>query len=296
MGQARSRRLTTIAGLTLVVVGALPAAGAPVRSAATRDAILIAVGDLGDCESAGDEATARLVDRLPGTVATLGDNAYPDGQPGEFTRCYGPSWGRHKERTRPSPGNHDYHTARAAGYFGYFGRAAGPAGRGYYSYRLGRWHVVSLNSEISTEAGSPQERWLRAELRRNRALCTLAYWHKPQFAGADHELDGDFRALWQALYADRAEVVLNGHEHNYQRFAPMEPSGAVDTARGIREFVVGTGGRGHETFRTPAANTRVSNTDTYGVLRLTLRARSYEWRFVPEAGKTFTDRGSGRCR
>ncbi len=282
-----------LAGALAVVVAE---GGRATSSAKPIARTVLAVGDIASCESGGDEITARLVERMPGTVLTLGDNAYTDGKPEEFAGCYTPSWGRHKGRTRPSPGNHDYNTPGAAGYFGYFGRLAGPSGRGYYSFDLGAWHLVSLNSEIETAAGSPQERWLRADLSRSRLKCTLAYWHKPQFAAADHPLAGDFRALWQALYADRAELVLNGHEHNYQRFAPQTPAGRLDTRRGIRQIIVGTGGRSHETFRTAAANTRSSNTDTYGVLRLTLRARSYAWRFVAEPGKTFSDSGSGACR
>lgn len=257
---------------------------------------VIAVGDIASCYSPGDEATARLVDRIPGTVVTLGDNVYIDGKPEEFAQCYEPSWGRHKRRTRPSPGNHEYHTPGAAGYFAYFGSRAGPAGRGYYSFDLGPWHLVSLNSEIATDTASEQVRWLRADLRSSRKLCTLAYWHKPRFAAAPHPLNWDVRGLWEALYAARADIVLAGHEHNYQRLRPLDEEGRLDSRRGIREFVVGTGGAGHELFEAPIAHTASYNVRTYGVLRLTLRAGGYTWRFVPEARKTFTDTGSARCR
>jgi hypothetical protein len=262
-------------------------------------ATLVAAGDVASCDSSGDEATARLVDRIPGAVAALGDTAYPDGSTSDFDRCYAPSWGRFKDRTRPAPGNHEYQTRGAAGYFRYFGAAAGDPRRGYYSYDLGSWHIVVLNSNCWVAGcgrGSGQERWLRADLRASPRRCTLAYWHHPLFtSGANHGPETTVRPLFQALYDHGAEVVLAGHNHNYERFAPQDPAGHSDPARGIRSFVVGTGGASHYQFGAVAANSEVRSADTFGVLRLTLGDGRYDWRFVPVAGRSFTDRGSGTC-
>jgi hypothetical protein len=259
-------------------------------------AVLLAAGDIASCSWSSDEATATLLDGLTGTVATLGDNAYPSGTSSEFTNCYDPTWGRHKARTRPSPGNHEYNTPGATGYYGYFGTTAGPSGRGYYSYNLGDWHIISLNSNVPMSAGSAQEQWLRADLAASTKRCTLAYWHHPRFSsGTTH---GNFSAaqpVWQALYDFNADVVLSGHEHNYERFAPQTPTGAADAARGIREFVVGTGGANHYTGHNAIPNSEVFNGSTYGVLKLTLSATSYSWQFVPVAGQSFTDSGTASC-
>ena len=263
--------------------------------------VMVGAGDIASCSSSGDEATANLLDGIDGTVFNLGDNVYDNGTAAEFTNCYNPTWGRHKARTKPSPGNHEYGTAGAAGYFGYFGTAAGDPSKGYYSYNLGDWHVVVLNSNLSCAVvscapGSPQEQWLRADLAANTKLCTLAYWHHPRFnSGAEHGNDLDVSPLWDALYQYNADVILNGHEHIYERFAPQNPRGGADNARGIREFIVGTGGRSHYTFGTIQPNSEVRNSNSYGVLKLTLSASGYSWQFVPVAGATFTDSGSGSC-
>ncbi len=233
--------------LALVVALSVVLAAPPLLAAGGRAAVLLAAGDISSCRSSGDEATAKLLDGLTGTVATLGDNAYQSGTAQEFADCYGPTWGRHKARTRPSPGNHDYGTAGAAGYFGYFGAAAGDPAKGYYSYDLGAWHVVALNSQCAEtgsgcEAGSAQERWLRADLKAHPARCTLAYWHHAPFSsGATHGGDPATRALWRALYDHGADIVLAGHEHNYERFAPVD--GNRDRARGIRLFAAGSSSR-----------------------------------------------------
>ena len=260
--------------------------------------IFVGVGDIADCSSGDDEATADLLDNIPGTVFTAGDNAYPDGTDTDFSQCYEPSWGRHKARTRPSPGNHDYHTSGAAPYYGYYGSNAGPAGVGYYSYDLGDWHIISLNSNISMTAGSPQEAWLRSDLAASSKQCTLAYWHHPRFSSGSHGSSTSSQPLWQALYDAGADVVVVGHDHNYQRFAPMTPTGALDAARGIREFVAGMGGKSHYTFSTPIANTEAYNTTVSGVLKLTLSgngSNTYAWEFVPVAGQTYTDSGTDWC-
>jgi len=189
--------------------------------------------------------TAALLDNIPGTVFTAGDNAYPNGSSSDYSQCYNPSWGRHKARTRPSPGNHDHNTSGAAGYFGYFGAQAGPSGLGYYSYDLGAWHIISLDSNIDMSAGSAQETWLRADLAASTKRCAIAYWHHPRFSsGTNHGSEPATQPLWQALYDFGAEIVISGHDHEYERFAPQTPNGSADPARGIREFVVGTGGAG----------------------------------------------------
>jgi acid phosphatase type 7 len=291
------------ASLLLVAAGFVAAAGGRSNSspaAAETPAILVGAGDIADCSNlAGAEATARLLDQIPGTVFAAGDLAYPDGTQENFT-CYDKTWGRAKSRTRPAPGNHEFHSTGATYYFNYFGAAAGDPKDGYYSYELGPWHIVVLNSECQhvggCEAGSRQEKWLRTDLAAHPAACTLAYWHKPLFSsGGTHGNDLDMKAFWQALYEAHADVVLNGHDHDYERFGPQTPDAVADSAHGIREFVVGTGGKSHRPFGVAKPNSEVRNADTYGVLKLTLKPKSYDWQFIPEAGKSFTDSGSGVC-
>ena len=255
--------------------------------------VLVGAGDIADCDA---QPTAALLDNIPGTVFTAGDNAYPDGTAADYASCYDPSWGRHKARTRPAPGNHDYNTSGATGYYAYFGALAGPAGRGYYSYDLGAWHIVSLNSNVSMSAGSAQETWLRADLAASTKTCTIAYWHHPRFSsGSNHGSSTQSAGVWQALYDAGAEIVISGHDHEYERFAPQTPSAAADPARGIREFIVGTGGAGLYSFATPLPNSEVRDDTSFGVLKLTLSDGSYTWEFIPIAGDSFTDSGSGTC-
>jgi len=275
---------------------------APATAAATADdPVLVGAGDIADCaDLSGAEATAKLLDNIPGTIFTVGDNVYPDGTVQEFHDCYGPTWGRHKWRTRPSPGNHDFHFGSGAPYFDYFGAAAGDPKTGAYSYDLGAWHIVVLNSECwpagGCGPGSPQEKWLRQDLQAHPAACTLAYWHKPLFSsGGSHGNDSATHAFWLDLYAAHAALVLNGHDHDYERFAPQDPSGKPDPERGIREFVVGTGGKSHRPFIIPVPQSEVRNADAFGVLKLTLHPNSYDWEFIPEAGSDFHDSGSGVC-
>jgi acid phosphatase type 7 len=263
-------------------------------------AVLLAAGDIASCDSNGDEATADLLDRFEGTVITLGDHAYESGSRAEFRRCYDPSWGRHKERTRPAPGNHEYKTNRASGYFKYFGSAAGDPDKGYYSYDLGDWHIVALNSNCAEVGGcderSPQLRWLRADLKASNAVCTLAYWHHPLFtSGTNHGDITEVRPLWEALYKHGAEIELSAHEHNYERFAPQDPTGDADPSRGIRQFIVGTGGASFYEFGSPDANSEVRITGMAGILKLNLRAGGYTWRFVAVGSKARRDRGAGDC-
>ena len=277
-----------------------PLADLPAPAEAPAEpAVLVGAGDIAACASPGSEATAALLDGIPGTVFTTGDNAYGDGTAVEFAHCYEPTWGRHRARTRPSPGNHDYGTARAAGYHDYFGAAAGEPDRAYYSYDLGAWHVIALNSNCAQvggcHAGSPQEQWLRADLAANWTACTVAYWHHPRFSSGPHGGARELWPLWQALYDAGADVVLAGHDHLYERFAPQDPAGRADPARGIRQFTVGTGGASHYGVSQIAPNSEVRNGDTFGVLKLTLHPTGYEWEFVPVAGRTFTDSGSAAC-
>jgi hypothetical protein len=273
-------------------------------SAKSEDPVLVGAGDIVDClDLSGAEATAKLLDKIPGTVFTVGDNVYPDGTAQQFRDCYGPTWGRHKSRTRPSTGNHDFHSGGASAYFDYFEAAAGDPKLGVYGYELGAWHIVVLNSECFPAGGcgpgSPQEKWLRKDLEAHPAACTLAYWHKPLFSsGGSHGSDASTKAFWDDLYAARAShvaLVLGGHDHDYERFAPQDPEGNADPAHGIREFVVGTGGKSHRPFIIPLPTSEARNADTYGVLKLTLHPASYDWQFIAEAGKTFVDSGSGKC-
>lgn len=263
---------------------------------------LVGAGDIASCASNGDEATAALLMTISGTVFTTGDNVYSNGTATEFKDCYGPSWGQPsiKSRTRPVAGNHDYNTANATGYYGYFGAAAGDPTKGYYAYDAGTWRVYVLNSNCAAiggcTAGSPQEQWLRADLAANPRSCAIAMWHHSRFSsGGEHGSSTATQALYQALYDFNAELVLTGHDHDYERFAPMTATGALDNARGIVQIVVGTGGKSHYAWGAIQPNSLVRNNDTYGVLRLTLSAGSYAFSFLPEAGKTFTDAGSGTC-
>jgi acid phosphatase type 7 len=274
--------------------------GAGISQGGDSTAVLVGAGDIASCDGTrpgkSAEATAKLLDRIAGAVFTAGDNAYQNGSAAEFMRCYEPTWGRHKRRTHPVAGNHEYVMPGAAGYFGYFGAAAGDSGKGYYSYSLGSWHIVALNSNIDMRPGSPQLRWLRADLAAHPTRCALAYWHHPRFSsGTTHGSAKETLPLWQALYEAGVDVVIAGHEHNYERFAPQDPLGVADPARGIREFVVGTGGDSHFPLGPPIANSEVANSATFGVLRLTLEPAGYHWEFIPVPGKTFTDAGSGSC-
>ena len=244
-------------------------------------------------------------------VLPLGDMQYDCSPASAFAASYDPTWGRVKSISRPAPGNHEYKSTNpdlygynlckpnAQDYYGYFGTSAGDPTKGYYSYDLGSWHVIVLNttrgcSVISCAAGSAQEQWLKADLAAHPAACTLAYWHEPRFSSKTPSTKSD--AFWKDLYAAGADVVLNAHVHNYERFAPQDPLAGADPARGIREFVVGTGGRSHESSGTTvAANSEARNSTVFGILKLTLHASSYDWQFVPQAGQSYVDAGSGVC-
>jgi hypothetical protein len=277
----------------------------PAQGATAEPAILLAAGDIGDCNEPGDEATAKLLAEYPtATIAALGDMAYQHGSPADYQRCFEPSWGPHKDRMRPTPGNHDYGTTGAAGYFGYFGEAAGNPEEGWYSYDYGGWHMVSLNSECRRVGGceptEPQAQWLEADLRRTSETCQLAYFHRPPFTSGRYSDETKnlerMRVLWRILHEHGVEVVLVGHEHSYERFAPMGPDGEPDP-QGPRLFVVGTGGGNLRDYdNPPLPTTEVRNSDTWGLLKLSLLATGYRWEFLPALRGSFQDSGSGSCR
>jgi hypothetical protein len=253
--------------------------------------------------------TANLISSIgPAAVLPLGDNQYYCGGLAAFQQSYALSWGGFLPITHPSVGNHEYLTsggtdcnagnAGANGYFSYFGSAAGQRGQGYYSYDVGSWHLIALNSSCSSAGGcgttSPQGRWLANDLATHHNACTLAYWHIPLYSSGGRA-NANSRPFWQLLYDNDADLILSAHDHTYERFAPQTPNTTVDNTRGIREFIVGTGGANHTSFVTTAANSEVRNDTTFGVLKVTLRASSYSWQFVPEAGASFTDSGTTSC-
>lgn len=285
----------------------------PASQAATAkptDPVIAAAGDIAcsQTESRSNssefkcqmQATADLLKAQPfAAVLPLGDLQYPSGTLLDFQTAYQPTWGSIKDISRPIAGNHEYGNAGASGYFQYFGPAAGDPQKGYYSYDLGSWHLIALNSNCQEVGGcgvgSPQEQWLKADLAAHPAKCTLAYWHHPRFSSAMHGNNRSYDAFWQDLYAAGSEIVLSAHDHSYERFAPQTPTAKTDAKRGIREFVVGTGGKNLYPFVATQANSEVRNNDTYGVLQLTLHTNSYSWQFLPIQGQTFTDSGSGMC-
>jgi len=255
--------------------------------------VFVGAGDIALCERrAASEATARLLDSIDGTVFALGDNAYQSGTAEEFRDCYDGTWGRLKGRTRPVPGNHEYESPGAAPYFDYFGVNAGPRGLGYYSFEMGNWHAIALNSNIPVTADSPQGMWLRADLAANRSRCTIAYWHHPLFSSGKHGDQPRMRDFWQLLYEAGADIVLSAHDHTYERYAPQSPDGFSDPAQGIRQFVVGTGGAAPYEFTAPRSTSEV-RLSALGVLKLTLRADDYDWNFIPVSGAG--DSGTGAC-
>jgi hypothetical protein len=287
---------------------------AATTASGAADPVIAAVGDIA-CDpsdanfkaGAGSRSSCHqlavsnlLVNRDLAAFLPLGDNQYEDGTLAKFQASYEPSFGRLKAITHPVVGNHEYLNPGAAGYFDYFGPAAGERGKGWYSYDIGGWHLVALNSTCGPVGGcgpdSPQGRWLKADLAAHPSSCTLAYWHHPRFSSGKHGSTAAMAPIWQALYDAGAEIVLSGHDHVYERFAPQDPSGVADPARGIRQFVVGTGGKNHYALATPVgiANSEARDDDTFGALELTLGRGSYSWRFMASSG-SFSDSGSGTC-
>jgi hypothetical protein len=257
--------------------------------------IFVGAGDISSCSNTGDEATAKLLDAIPNpaTVYNIGDDVYDNGTTSEFANCYNPTWGRHKYRTKPTPGNHEYNSSGAAPYYAYFGASAGPSGRGYYSYDLGAWHIISLNSNVSSSSGSAQDTWLRADLAAHPNQCTLAYYHHPLYSST--ATYSSSRGLVNALYAYHADLILNGHRHYYERLKPLDPTGKSDPTNGVREIIAGMGGIGGGSPNSSYSLSEASNGSTFGVLKLYLYDDSYAWKFVPVAGKTYTDSGSTAC-
>ncbi len=273
--------------------------------------MLIGAGDIASCASTGDEETAALVDSLlvehpDALVFTAGDNVYQNGTAQEYAECYEPGWGRFKDRTWATIGNHEYYLGNADPTFDYFGGRVGPRNLGYYSLNVGNWHLVMLNSNSSfvpLDPGSPQDRWLRADLAATTKSCVMAVFHHPRFHSCQSGLSCDFvssktKPFWDALYEYGTDVVINGHYHYYDRFAPQDPDGNPDPDSGIREFIVGTGGTSVSIHDVQAPNSEVRNDEqSFGVIKLTLHDDdSYEWEFIPVPGYTFTDSGSGICR
>ena len=276
------------------------AAASPTPSATPDGSprVVYAAGDIADCPDT-DPAVAGLVRDRKALILAVGDIVYPSGQASGFTSCFDPVWGALKPRIRPVPGNHDYITRDAAAYFTYFGAAAGDPGRGYYSFDIGAWHVIAINSMCpqigGCRPGSPQIIWLEQDLAAHPGGCTLAYWHHPRFSSGDGASPQRTEAMWQALYAAGAEIVINGHDHDYERFAPLDPAGRVDPQRGIREFVVGTGGANLTRRVRVADHSEIWTRDYHGLLELTLRPGRYHWRFVAAETQRVIDSGSGRC-
>jgi Calcineurin-like phosphoesterase len=320
-GPRRIFALAVVALVAVAVVGAVAAAGLSRRSppptlepldieslasyppvpdaTANPSVTLTGAGDIASCALTDDEATAALLEDLPGFVFAAGDNAYESGSAAEFDDCYDPGWGKQRERTFPALGNHDVETPGAAGYYDYFGARAGDPRAGWYSLDLGAWRLIVLNSNcvqsVGCDADTDQGRWLETELADHPADCTLAIWHHPRFSTGYHGPTLGVAPFWDALYEAGADLIVNGHDHDYERFAPLDPAGEPDPERGIREIVAGTGGAVLRAFEEEDANSEVRQASTYGVLRLDLDPGAYDWEFIPVEGGTFTDRGSGTC-
>lgn len=279
----------------------------------SKDPVIMAAGDIA-CDpqssnfngSKGKNGTCQMIatsdlviKAKPNAVLALGDNQYEKGEFANYQASYAPTWGRFKAITRPVPGNHEYYGSNAEGYYQYFGKAAGDRDKGYYSYNLGNWHLIALNSNCKAisgcEIGSPQEKWLKADLKKNPKACTLAYWHHPRFSSGTHGNNKIVEDLWKDLYDAGAELVLSGHDHTYERFAPQGLNEKADPQKGVRQIVIGNGGKNLYPFKTIRANSEVRDNESYGVLKVVLHAKSYDWELMPITGDSFTDKGSTPC-
>ncbi len=271
---------------------------APTLMPTPTPAVLVGAGDISICGQDGDDQTAALLAGISAEIFTAGDSSNEEGTVPQYTRCFDPSWGQYKDRIHPVPGNHDYYTPGAAGYFEYFGAAAGNPGEGWYSFDLGSWHIVMLNSncnDVACGPHSPQVQWLRADLAASAAQCTLAVWHHPRWSSGLVGSDGRMSPAYRALYEAGAEIVISGHEHSYERLMPLDPDGKPDPQRGIRQFIVGTGGVNYRPFGNILPESEVRHSGTYGVLKLTLYPDRYHWEFIPVVPGEFTDTGDGAC-
>jgi calcineurin-like phosphoesterase family protein len=258
---------------------------------------LVGAGDVGVCDSDAPLATGRLLDHLSGTIFAAGDLAYQEGTAEQFLKCYEAAWGRHKSRTRPAPGNHEYYSPGAAPYFAYFGSSAGPPGLGYYRYASGNWQIYSLNSSIAGTQASAELQWLRSEMASQPSVCSLAYFHHPRFSSGPHGQMAPVpvvRDLWFELYNSGVDITIAGHEHFYERFAPQTADGVADPDYGIRQFVVGTGGAPLAPALRRVPNSEVVLT-SHGILKLTLEPQSYKWEFLSAEGGAVLDSGIGAC-
>lgn len=317
-------------GLTLIAAAAVaitlscfprvrvtpPPADAPAEAVALAGAsVLIGSGDIATCDSQDDVSTARIIDSVlradtaagvEHAVFTTGDNAYPVGAVRDFTVCFGNSWGDTTKlimkNLRPSLGNHDIAAGDGMNYFDYFGERAGPRGKGYYSYSLGEWHVIALNSEMtvgsrySAADRGEQETWLKKNLADNASKkCTVAYMHRPLFSSGGHRGNPEVQRLWTILDEGKVDLILAGHDHHYERFAPQTPAGIADSVNGIPQIVIGTGGAELRGLRTPVANSVTRIQGHFGVLKLTLGAGEYRHAFIDVQGRVW-DRGGGKCR
>jgi acid phosphatase type 7 len=297
---------TPIAALVLWLAASGPSVAQPNSEPHDKGVAVFAAGDIADCrrvsaDASGAAATAVLVgehlsSNPRAAVLTLGDHTYPLGNLSEFLECYEPTWGRFKQRTYPSPGNHEYYTPLAGGYYAYFGESAGPDRRGYYSFRIGSWHVVSLNSNLRPHQHAEQIDWLKEDLALNPTRCTLAYWHHARFSSGGHGSNTHMQDAWEVLQAAGAELVLSAHDHGYERFAPQDARGDHDERHGMRQFVIGTGGAGLTSFRRARPNSEVRDNATHGVLRLQLKDDGYDWEFLAVAPDRFVDHGSAPCK
>ncbi len=274
-------------------LAAAAALAAPAAAHAARPLTVYAAGDIADCRynraaDSGAAGTAALIAKgdPEALILTLGDHTYPSGAPAEFSDCYAPTWGQFKARTRPTPGNHEYTSGKATGYFDYFGELAGPAGRGYYSFDKSGWHFISLNSDLKPADHQRQLLWLKDDLAASKARCTLAYWHAPMYSSGGHAPSKRMQDIWRALHAAGVELVLSGHDHDYERLAPMDADGQPDMARGVRQFVVGTGGAMLTPFLWLNDQSEARSNWRTGVLKLVLKENSYEWELLPVQPKT----------
>jgi acid phosphatase type 7 len=298
--------LIVAAGINLIAGGCSAGSSNPSaasQSPKTEPAIILAVGDIAQCNDkpASESAAAKsaaLIDQQPANtpLLLLGDLVYHTGTAEEYRNCYEPTYGKFMPRSYPAPGNHDYGVPGAENYYNYFGARAGPEKRGYYSFDVGSWHIVSLNSNIDMAKGSAQEIWLRADLNANRSKkCTLAYWHHPRFSSSSAHGDDPISSdVWKALFEFKADVVLVGHDHTYERFAPQDPDAKANPA-GIRQFVIGTGGAGLYEFGPPKPNSEVRGAGAFGIGKFVLDEGKYSWEFLPVPGSSFTDKGEANC-